>query len=175
MRFGIAVMGANGSGKTTLGESLARALAYKHMDIEEYSFLPSDIPYARPRQREETRALLLADMTRCGGRFVFSAVHCDLGAQMNALYACAVYIEAPPDVRLVRIKQRSARKFGNRVLAGGDMYEQEMRFYDFVASRPADAAPAWLQTAGIPVICLDGERPIAENTALILSKLSGIL
>ena len=35
---GIIIFGPNGSGKTTLGRELAKALHYKHMDIEDYYF-----------------------------------------------------------------------------------------------------------------------------------------
>lgn len=35
MSSGILICGANGSGKTTLGSELAKALNYKHMDIED--------------------------------------------------------------------------------------------------------------------------------------------
>lgn len=70
---GIAVVGPNGSGKTTLGGLLAAACGCRHMDIEDYYFRPSAIPYADPRTRAEARALLLADMKK-HRRFVFSAV-----------------------------------------------------------------------------------------------------
>ena len=46
---GIIVFGANGSGKTTLGRELALAFNYKHMDIEDYYFEKSDIPYTKAR------------------------------------------------------------------------------------------------------------------------------
>ena len=44
MTGGILLFGANGSGKTALGRELAKALHYKHIDVEDYSFLESQIP-----------------------------------------------------------------------------------------------------------------------------------
>ena len=46
---GIIIFGANGSGKTTLGRELANILNFKHMDIEDYHFKKSEIPYTVER------------------------------------------------------------------------------------------------------------------------------
>ena len=61
---GIIVFGANGSGKTTLGRELAQLLGFAHLDIEGYSFYPSEIPYSQPRPFAETVALLQADIEK---------------------------------------------------------------------------------------------------------------
>lgn len=162
MSYGIAVVGANGSGKTTLGRYLADLLGYQHMDIEDYYFKESVIPYANSRTREEVRALLLADMKK-HDRFVLSAVNCDFGNEINTLYDCVVYIEAPLEIRLERIKRRAVDKFGSRVLKGGDMYEQEQDFFEFVAARTMDKTDAWLRSTECPVIHVDGTEPVAHN------------
>jgi SpoVK/Ycf46/Vps4 family AAA+-type ATPase len=59
---GIIIFGANGSGKTTLACEVAHILDFKHMDIEDYAFEPSDIPYANSRTREGCSRLILADI-----------------------------------------------------------------------------------------------------------------
>ncbi|MDR7855204.1 shikimate kinase [Tissierella sp.] len=46
---GIIVFGANGSGKSTLGRELANLLNFKYMDIEDYHFYKSKIPYTLER------------------------------------------------------------------------------------------------------------------------------
>ena len=51
MPRGIIVCGANGSGKSTFGRELARALRYRYMDIEDYYFKESAVPYSEPRRR----------------------------------------------------------------------------------------------------------------------------
>ena len=40
-----------------------------------------------------------------------------------------VYLDVPLDMRMKRIRQRAIDKFGDRVLPGGDMYEQEESFF----------------------------------------------
>lgn len=50
---GIIVFGANGSGKSTFGHELASILNFKHMDIEDYYFEKTEIPYTVERSHEE--------------------------------------------------------------------------------------------------------------------------
>ena len=131
---GIIVFGANGSGKTTLGRELARILNYKHMDIEDYCFAESDIPYNNARSREDYIELMLADIESYRS-FVISTVIGDLGDTIPQFYELAVFILAPIEIRMKRIEQRAYKQHGTRVLKDGDMYEQKLKFYDFVAAR----------------------------------------
>jgi 8-oxo-dGTP pyrophosphatase MutT (NUDIX family) len=152
---GIIVFGANGAGKTTLARELARILNFKHMDIEDYTFDPSEIPYYAPRSREERNRLMLADIKKYGS-FVISAVTGDFGAEITSMYDLAVFLEAPAGLRINRVKQCAYEKYGERVLAGGDMYEQELKFLDFVASRSLTQIEKWAETLTCPVLRVDG-------------------
>jgi len=114
----IAIVGGNGSGKTTLGKALAGLLGWKAMDVEDYYFKPSSIPYAAPRTKEEVMQLLLADM-KAHKQFVFSSVNCDYGPEINRLYDCVIYLQVSKEIRLARVKQRAVDMFDNRVLDGG--------------------------------------------------------
>ncbi len=169
MTKGIIVFGGNGSGKTTLGRELARVLKYKHIDIEDYYFNDAEIPYSAPRSREECIALMLEDIEKYGS-FVLSSVRGNLGEKIPSMYECAVYLSAPLEIRLDRVKKRAYEKFGNRVLKGGDMYEQEQRFFDVVASRSLEDIERWAETVACPVIKIDATKPIKENVEYIVSQ-----
>jgi len=163
---GIIVFGANGSGKTTLGRELARILNYKRMDIEDYYFRPSEIPYTNARSRDECIELMLADIKKYGS-FVISAADGDFGDKIMSMYTLAVYITAPLEVRMKRIEQREYDKFGDRVREGGDMYEQQLKFRDFVASRSLAFIDQWAETLTCPVIRIDGTVDWRTNAANI--------
>lgn len=119
MISGIAIVGGNGSGKTTLGKYLANLLGYKYMDHEDYYFINSAVPYANHRTKEEVQKLVLADIQKYR-QFVWTSVNGDMGSAINDMIDCIVYIQAPLEVRLARVKQRALDKFGDRVLEGGD-------------------------------------------------------
>ena len=166
MANGIILCGLNGCGKTTLGKLVAERLGWQAMDVEPYWF-PSPDTYASSRTREEVQALLLADMERSEG-FVFSSVNCSWGEAIEAHFCLAVYLAAPKALRLERIRQRELRRFGDRVLEGGDLYESQQRFHTFAAGRSEEPILAALQTLSCPVLKLDAALPVDQLADAIL-------
>lgn len=166
---GIIVFGANGSGKTTLGRELARILNFKHMDIEDYCFEKSKIPYTVDRSREDCLNLMLADIEKHHS-FVITAVTGDFGDVIPQFYELAVYISAPLGLRMERIKKRAYEQHGERVLKGGDMYKQEQKFFDFAASRPLSIIEQWAKTLTCPIVRIDGTEDWRTNAANIAER-----
>ncbi len=59
-------------------------------------------------------------------------------------------IEAPRDLRLHRVRERSFRRFGARMLTDGDLYEQEEAFFRFVASRDETLIESGAASSAVP-------------------------
>ena len=169
MTGGIIVFGPNGAGKTTLGSELARVLGFKHMDIEDYYFEKSEIPFTVARSREDCLRLMLADIEKSRS-FVITACIGDFGETIASMYNFAVYVTAPKELRMKRVEQRGYDQYGDRVRAGGDMYEQQLRFRAWAAARDLSKIDAWAQTLACPVIRADGTRAVAENAAWIAEQ-----
>ncbi len=172
MGTGILVCGLNGAGKSTLGKALAQELGYRFIDNEDLYFPKTDpnYIYATQRTREEVEGLLLREIRNCDS-FVFTSVKGDYGPSVRACFRYAVLIAVPRDIRLQRIQSRSLQKFGQRALPGGDLYEQEERFFDFAAARAEDSVEEWIKTLSCPVLRVDGTRPVRENVELIALRL----
>jgi cytidylate kinase len=105
---GIIVSGAKVSGKTTLGRELSRILNIKRMDAEDYYFREAEIPYSDARSKIEVISLMLADIEK-HRTFVISTCIGDLGDVIPQYYKLAVYIKAPYELRMERVKQRNNR------------------------------------------------------------------
>lgn len=176
MPKGIIVFGLNGCGKSTIGKELANLLNYKHMDIEDYYFMESEIPYSIERTREDCLNLMLDDIKK-HENFVMSAVTGDFGEEIVSMYGLGVFITAPHAIRMERVEQRAINKFGDRVKEGGDMYQSEKAFMDFVKTRTLTKVEKWSETLKCPILHVDGRRDIAENARYIreqyLSELKG--
>ncbi|MGN9161975.1 AAA family ATPase [Clostridium thiosulfatireducens] len=166
---GIIVFGANGSGKSTIARELANILNFKHMDIEDYHFEKSEIPYTIERSHEDCLKLMLADINKYHS-FVISAVTGDFGDTISQLYELAVFISAPIELRIKRIEQREYEKHGERIRKGGDMYEQHLKFVDFAASRSLSRIEQWGETLVCPVIRIDGTENWHTNVAKIAEQ-----
>ncbi len=169
MGTGIIMCGLNGSGKSTLGKVLAERLHFYFIDNEDLYFPKTDpiYIYAAPRTREEVKNLFFNEI-KAHKNFVFSSVKGDYG---ESIYQYAVLIDVPKDIRIERVKNRSFQKFGSRMLSGGDLYEQEQRFFDLVKSRAEDTVEKWVQSLNCPIIRIDGTKPIEENINLIIEQI----
>lgn len=166
--MGLIICGLNGSGKSTLSRALAEHLGWRFIDNEDLYF-PKDDPdylFAHQRSQEEVERLLLEEVQR-DERFVFAAVKGNYGDAVLPYYKAAVLVEVPREIRLQRVQQRSLDKFGDRAKPGGDLYEREKWFFDHISARPEDYASRWLDTMNIPILQVDGTRPVGENITII--------
>ena len=172
MGTGILVCGLNGAGKSTLGLELANNLGFYFID-NEYLFFnrtSNNEPYTNPRSHEEAVELLMTEVQN-NPNFVFSAVRGDYGKDIISMYDFVVLIEAPAEVRLQRIRNRSHSKFGDRMLEEGDLFEQEEAFFRFAESRSSDYVEQWLETLNCPILRVDGTKPIKESIDCILKNI----
>lgn len=168
----VIICGGNGAGKSTLGKRLAEALGWTFRDIEDYYFpeKTTDNKYAAGRTGEEVAVLLAEDMKR-HENLILASVRGNHSDEIVSMFTCAVVIEVPKNVRMERIRNRSYGQFGDRILPGGDLHEQQERFFSMVDGRPEDYPTKWLEGLEIPVITVDGTKAIEENVELITKKI----
>lgn len=168
----IIVCGINGAGKSTLGKSLANALGYKFLDIEEYYFPANDTdyPYEIARTGEEVSHLLLDDMNKYDN-LVLAAVKNSYGDEVESMFTCAVFINIPKNVSIKRVYNRAFEKLGNRILPDGDLYEKQKPFFEMVENRSVQYVEDWLRSINIPILRIDGTKSIEHNVETVLQLL----
>lgn len=173
MTHKIIICGGNGAGKSTLGKALADKTGWVFRDVEDYYFPKTDpdYPYAVQRTQEEVvRSLLYEDLKK-NDNLIFASVRGNYSEQTAAMFTFAVFVSVPKETRMKRVRRRAYDKFGDRVLKGGDLYEREKAFYDLIEKRTDKTVIDWLDTLDIPVIRVDGTKPIAVNVDLICKRL----
>lgn len=173
--MGIIICGLNGCGKSTLGKALAEKLHFHFIDNEELYFPKTDANYiyGSPRTREEVEKLLWGEiMTH--ENFVFTSIKGDYGDSIFPFFQYAVLIDVPKDIRIQRVKNRSFQRFGERMLFGGDLHEQEEKFFDFVKFRPENSVEEWVKSLKCPVLRIDGTKAIEENVDFIMEQIQNV-
>lgn len=168
----VLLCGGNGAGKTTLGRALGALSGYVFRDTEDYYFPQKEAGYAygKARTKAQVAALLLHDMGAYED-FIFASVLGDFGEEVLSRFTHAVFVYVPKGVRLERVRERSYRKFGDRMRPGGDLFEKEQGFFQMVEARPPRQVEDWLETLSLPVLQVDGTCPPAENAQRILGFL----
>ena len=62
----IHIFGASGSGTSSLAVEMAARYGHRHLDTDDYFWLPTVPPYREKRPQEERLALLRRAMHECG-------------------------------------------------------------------------------------------------------------
>ncbi|MCI8332224.1 MAG: AAA family ATPase [Clostridiales bacterium] len=170
MGTGIIVCGLNGSGKSTVGKALADALGFYFIDHEALCFGGMNTDYTAGRSRRDVISHF-KDTASKHADFVFAAVNGMGEKELLGYFQYAVWIRAPKEVRIQRIRERSFQRFGDRMRPGGDLHAKEEAFFTMVSKREEQEVEEWLSGYKHPIIQIDGTRPVSENIELILKQL----
>lgn len=175
MGTGIIICGLNGSGKTDLGKALAKKLHYYFIDHEDLYFpkTKSNYIYDRPRTDREVEGILLSEIAK-HENFVLASVRSAFASVTPSL-KIAIVVSAPVEIRVKRIWTHSYEKFGERMLPGGDLYEQERGFLELAGKRTVEYAEDWLDGFKGEIIRVDSTDGIGKNVKDILKALKGKL
>jgi len=166
----IILLGANGSGKTTLGRELARVLDIPHFDVEDYYFYKTGLPYSAEIPWEERNKMLLDDMKNHGSYIVSGDVS-GWDEEFLTAFNLVVFLSAPADVRMKRIENRELARWGNRVLEGGDMYESQMKFRKFAATRDVNVFEKAMLKYSCPALYFDGTEDYRVTATSVADRL----
>jgi len=186
---GIAIFGLNGGGKSTLTHALAKQTGYFEMDVEDYYFPDQSVsriralenndvsytehfdklPFSNPKTKNEVQAAIIEHI-KAHPRFIISGVTMNWSDELLSRVDIAFWIQTPLEERLKRIKVREEKRFGARVLEGGDMFDQQMEFRKFVENRDSNAVEESAKKLACPVIVLDGTLSVIHNLEKIIGS-----
>lgn len=107
----ILITGASGSGTTTLGRDLSRALLARHLESDDYQWLPTDPPYQQMIPKNQRGIALLTDM-RAAASSVVSGSVMGWGQDLEKAFDLVVFLYIPSQIRLARLKLREEQRFG---------------------------------------------------------------
>jgi hypothetical protein len=110
---------------------------------------------------------------------VLSGSLCGWGDVAIPLFELVVVLSIPHDIRMARLHRREHARFGERILPGGDMYEQSQAFLAWAASydeggvdmRSRQRHDQWLSTLPCPILCFEAEYSIEEYLAVLMVEI----
>ncbi|MDX2135106.1 MAG: hypothetical protein SFV52_09975 [Saprospiraceae bacterium] len=159
------IFGGPGSGTTTLGKALAGHFGWTHLDTDDFYWFTDDpLPYRRRRNPEHRRRLLSEALDRHQD-WVLSGAICGWGDVFIPQIDAAIWIWAPADVRVSRIRERERLRYGGeQIEPGGELYGVFTKFCDWAAGYEADTGnirsrameSLWLNHLPCPVLQLEG-------------------
>lgn len=172
---GMIIFGPAGSGKTTLDKFVADKMEIAFLDIDEYIWRnDTEKPYSVMYSKEE-KIRNLMEAVQKAKEFVMAGSMNSFHEYFDPMFLLAVYLTADAKVRVTRIHEREQKEFGDRILPGGDMYEEHQQFLNDAANYDGNAASCnksqhelWLNQIGCPVLKLNGEDSLEKNAKVII-------
>jgi len=191
MMKGIAILGLNGSGKSTLTHALSKQTGYFEMDVEDYYFPQQresrkwalenncvihtdqldELPFSNPRTKSEVQRAIMENI-KTHPRFIISGVTMNWSDEILSRIDIAFWIQTPLEERIKRIQTREERRFGARVLDGGDMFAQQMEFREIVKNRHSKEVEESVTKLDCPVIVIDGTLSVIHNLEKITDNIN---
>lgn len=156
-------------------------LGYKHMDTDDYYWLPTDPRFTEKRSVEERLKLMIADIEKYDN-VVISGALANWGDELIPYFTLAIRIHTTTDIRIERIKAREKERFGSRVQPGGDMYEHHLDFLEWAklyeTGGPEVRSKAkhdeWQKLLTCPILHLDGSECLEEKFKKVKAELKKI-
>ena len=164
----IHVTGASGSGTTTLAQALANSLALRHLDADNYYWLPTSPPFKRKREASERFALLRNEL-QANSSVVLSGSVMGWGSEIEDSFSLIVFVYLAAELRIERLRLRELERFGQVDQA----FLQWASEYDKGPSKGRSLAKheEWLAKRPCPILRLGGDLSVAERVAHVLRAL----
>lgn len=170
----IIICGLNGSGKSTLGKAISEKINYVHKDVESYYFNNDEsYKYSKSRSKEDVTKDIENDFEKYKN-IVFTACKGDYG-NICSQFDIAIYIKLDKEIRMNRVRQRSYKQFGDRILKDGDLHEREIAFFNKVYRKDESEITNWFESLNCNKIIIDGKNTVNDNVNIVLNKLKNII
>ena len=168
------IFGSSGSGTTTLARAICERFGFKMIDIDDVFWERTDPPFTVKRPEEE-RIQMIESILKTHESVVMSGAFVGWGDVFIPRLDLAVYLHMPLEVRIERVMHREAKRFGQRVMAGGDLYQQHLDFLEWIKeyddgdemTRSKKQHTSWMLKLPCPVIKIESVKTIDELIEIV--------
>lgn len=180
MKKRIHIFGASGSGTTTLAKALCKELNYKHLDTDDFYWMPTRPPYMKERPIEARQQLILNEINNCDN-WILSGSLCGWGDIFLPFFDLVIFLYVPKDIRIERLRKREYERYGDGMHKDGAMYEQSKKFIEWASAydnsteigRNLRRHEEWLGNIKCPILKITNdttiENMVNESLAEIMS------
>jgi len=174
----IHIFGASGSGVTSLGRVLSDHLNISVFDFDDYYWEKTDPPYTS-KVGIQVRDKKLTQRLEKSKNWILSGSLDQCSDVYLKYFSLVVFLYVPKEIRIERLKEREKKRYGERILAGGDLEKQHREFMEWASQYEEGHLPGrsfkrhkeWMSTIKCPVLKVDGGLPLEMSKELILESI----
>ena len=178
----IHIFGASGSGTSSVAREIARMHGHRHLDTDDFYWLPTSPPFQKKRAVDQRLALLRQAFTESSA-WVLSGSLCGWGDPLIPEFQLAVFLVVPTPVRLARLALRERGRYGSEAISpGGPLHRAHEEFMDWAARydtgdpemRSRAMHEVWLGGIACPVVRLEGDETASDQVRRIEAELDRV-
>ena len=170
----INIFGSSGSGSTTLANNICREFGYQFIDVDDYLWKKTDPPFTERYTNEEACKLIKQSLPEDRPAVIAGSL-IGIADELKPEIDLFVYINLDQEIRIKRIQEREEKRFGDRILPGGDLYQQHQSFLKWVSDyednpetqRSRRQHLLWLDDVTVPVLRVTHELTLDELLTLV--------
>ena len=130
----IYITGSSGSGATTLGDKVSEQLNIPQEDTDTFFWEPTNPPFTL--QRDIVNLHKVYNEFVAQDSFILSGDCLNWGLPKDDLlnhFTHLIFLYVPWEIREKRIRDREIKRFGDRILIGGDMHKTHEDFIEWAS------------------------------------------
>ncbi len=170
----IHIYGASGSGTSTIGKKICDELGYRFMDTDDYFWMPTNPKFTTKREKNDRLCLMKEDI-KVSENVVISGSLVDWGDELIPQFTLVIRVVTDTDIRIERLHKREYQRFGSRIEAGGDMFDNHKEFIEWakeydtgsIDMRSKAKHDYWQQLLSCHQVIIDGAKDLDENFDVI--------
>ncbi|WP_322741548.1 P-loop NTPase family protein [Glaciimonas soli] len=167
----ILIIGASGAGTSTLAAALENAVGFKHVEADDYYWLPTLPPFQAKRDRVERLSAITEKLASLPNAVVAGSI-LEWGEELENSFDLIVFLYLPADIRMARIIQREIERFGKvdaTFLSWASQYDEGIQ-----TGRSLARHQNWLGQRSCPILHLDGDISVDERVRLVRNALADL-
>lgn len=166
----IHVLGASGTGTTTLGFAVSREYGHRHLDTDDFFWLPTDPPYDQKRPSDQRLKLLRAATETAS--WVLTGSLCGWGDPLIPEFELVIFIVLDKATRMERLRAREIERYGEEAIdPGGAMHKAHVAFLEWAEQydetdlnmRSLAVHETWIKKLTCPVMRLKGDLATSDQ------------
>jgi adenylate kinase family enzyme len=175
----INIFGSSGSGTTSLAKKIAEDQNFFHIDVDDLMWENSDPPFTIRRDNFTIKTLIQKHLNQHKDAIISGSL-VNIYDELKSDIDLFIYMNLDIETRIKRINQRELKRFGKRVLPGGDLFQKHQDFLQWVSDyehnpdylRSRRQHIAWLDDVEQPVLRITDELSFDELMKIVKSYIN---
>ncbi|PKG42820.1 AAA family ATPase [Psychroflexus sp. MES1-P1E] len=171
----ILIFGASGSGTTTLGKEIEKITDFTHLDVDDYYWKKTELPFQEKIPLVLRNKSLKADFKKFEN-LVVSGSMVSWGKEWEQAFDLAIFIILENKERIERLKKRETERYGKKLLTDKNIQQNSKAFLEWANQyenpnfngRSLKVHNDWIELLGCKVLKLDGRIELTEKVETVI-------